>query len=106
MNYRGYHVRRFKPKRTCNLIFYKKEIERKGYPPTVREICQGVGIKSTSTVYYALEKLENKSYIRKDPSKTRAIEIIDQNDGILTSKKDYRYSYIRQSYSRYSNLSC
>ena len=69
------------------LFFIKKEIERKGYPPTVREICQGVGIKSTSTVYYALEKLENKSYIRKDPSKTRAIEIIDQNDGILTNKK-------------------
>ena len=69
------------------LFFIKKEIERKGYPPTVREICQGVGIKSTSTVYYDLEKLENKSYIRKDPSKTRAIEIIDQNDGILTSKK-------------------
>lgn len=74
--------------RQLEILFYiKKEIESKGYPPTVREICAGVGIKSTSTVHYALEKLENKNYIRKDPSKTRAIEIIDQNDGILNTKK-------------------
>lgn len=69
------------------LFFIKKEIERKGYPPTVREICAGVGIKSTSTVHYALERLENKNYIKKDPSKTRAIEIIDQDDGFFSSKK-------------------
>lgn len=74
--------------RQLEILFYiKKEIESKGYPPTVREICAGVGIKSTSTVHYSLEKLENKNYIRKDPSKTRAIEIIDQNDGILNIKK-------------------
>ncbi|WP_071027432.1 transcriptional repressor LexA [Peptoniphilus raoultii] len=69
------------------LFFIKKEIERKGYPPTVREICAGVGIKSTSTVHYALERLENKNYIKKDPSKTRAIEIIDQDEGFFSSKK-------------------
>ncbi len=69
------------------LLYIKKFLERKGYPPTVREICSGCNIKSTSTVYYALEKLEDKNYIRKDPSKTRAIEIIDQGDDLLITKK-------------------
>ncbi|MDO5714962.1 MAG: transcriptional repressor LexA [Tissierellia bacterium] len=74
--------------RQLEILFYiKKEIERKGYPPTVREICSGCNIKSTSTVHYSLEKLENKNYIRKDPSKPRAIEIIDQSDDFLISKK-------------------
>lgn len=69
------------------LLYIKKFLERKGYPPTVREICAGCNIKSTSTVYYALEKLEDKNYIRKDASKTRAIEIINQSDDVLITKK-------------------
>lgn len=74
--------------RQLEILFYiKKELERKGYPPTVREICNGCNIKSTSTVHYSLEKLETKNYIRKDPSKPRAIEIIDQNDDLLIAKK-------------------
>lgn len=69
------------------LFFIKRFIESKSYPPTVREICSGCNIKSTSTVYYALEKLESTNYIRKDASKTRAIEIVPQDDDILMLKK-------------------
>ncbi|WP_277219149.1 transcriptional repressor LexA [Peptoniphilus vaginalis] len=69
------------------LFFIKRFIESKSYPPTVREICAGCNIKSTSTVYYALEKLETTNYIRKDASKTRAIEIVPQDDDILMLKK-------------------
>ena len=69
------------------LFFIKRFIESKSYPPTVREICAGCNIKSTSTVYYALEKLESTNYIRKDASKTRAIEIVPQDDDILMLKK-------------------
>ncbi|MCI5642816.1 MAG: transcriptional repressor LexA [Peptoniphilus sp.] len=69
------------------LFFIKRFIESKSYPPTVREICSGCNIKSTSTVYYALEKLETTNYIRKDASKTRAIEIVPQDDDILMLKK-------------------
>ena len=68
-------------------LFIKRFIESKSYPPTVREICSGCNIKSTSTVYYALEKLESTNYIRKDASKTRAIEIVPQDDDILMLKK-------------------
>ena len=69
------------------LFFIKRFIESKSYPPTVREICSGCNIKSTSTVYYALEKLETTNYIRKDASKTRALEIGPQDDDILMLKK-------------------
>ena len=69
------------------MFFIKRFIESKSYPPTVREICSGCNIKSTSTVYYALEKLESTNYIRKDASKTRAIEIVPQDDDILMLKK-------------------
>lgn len=69
------------------LFFIKRFIESKSYPPTVREICAGCNIKSTSTVYYALEKLESTNYIRKDASKTRALEIVPQDDDILMLKK-------------------
>lgn len=57
------------------------EVQKKGYPPSVREICQAVGLKSTSTVHGHLEKLEKKGYIRRDPSLPRAIEILGRNDG-------------------------
>ena len=69
------------------LFFIKRFIESKSYPPTVREICTGCNIKSTSTVYYSLEKLESTNYIRKDASKTRALEIVPQDDDILMLKK-------------------
>lgn len=69
------------------LLYIKSEIQRQGYPPAVREICKGVGIKSTSTVHSYLERLEVKGYIRKDPTKPRAIEILDKNDDFLLAKK-------------------
>ena len=69
------------------LLYIKSEIQRQGYPPAVREICKGVELKSTSTVHGHLEKLESKGYIRKDPTKPRAIEILDKNDDFLLTKK-------------------
>ncbi len=59
------------------LDFIKKEIEQKGYPPSVREICAGVGLKSTSTVHAHLNHLEEQGYIRRDSTKPRALEVID-----------------------------
>lgn len=69
------------------LLYIKSEIQRQGYPPAVRDICKGVNLKSTSTVHGHLEKLEAKGYIRKDPTKPRAIEILDKEDDFLLSKK-------------------
>ncbi len=68
------------------LDFLKQEIRTKGYPPSVREICNAVGLKSTSTVHGYLERLERKGLIRRDPSKPRAIEILDDNTYL--SKKE------------------
>ena len=57
----------------------KNEIINKGYPPSVREIGEAVHLKSTASVFTHLEKLEKNGYIKRDPSKPRAIEIIDDN---------------------------
>jgi len=57
--------------------FIKQEIENKGYPPSVREICAAVGLKSTSTVHAHLNHLEKRGLIRRDATKPRALEIID-----------------------------
>ncbi|MEE1242380.1 transcriptional repressor LexA [Frisingicoccus sp.] len=59
------------------LEYIKSETLLKGYPPSVREICQAVHLKSTSSVHAHLSTLEDKGYIRRDPTKPRAIEIID-----------------------------
>lgn len=59
------------------LEYIKKEILNKGYPPSVREICEAVHLKSTSSVHSHLETLEKNGYIRRDPTKPRAIEITD-----------------------------
>ena len=61
------------------LEYIKNEILNKGYPPAVREICGAVRLKSTSSVHSHLESLEKNGYIRRDPTKPRAIEIIDEN---------------------------
>lgn len=61
------------------LEFMKNEILSKGYPPAVREICEAVNLKSTSSVHSHLETLEKNGYIRRDPAKPRAIEIVDDN---------------------------
>jgi repressor LexA len=59
------------------LDFMKEQILEKGYPPAVREICSAVHLKSTSSVHSHLETLEKNGYIRRDPTKPRAIEILD-----------------------------
>lgn len=69
------------------LLYIKSEIQRQGYPPAVRDICKGVNLKSTSTVHAHLEKLESKGYIRKDPTKPRAIEILEKEDDFLLARK-------------------
>lgn len=61
------------------LDYIKLEINKKGYPPSVREICSAVGFKSTSTVHGHLSKLEEKGYIRRDATKPRAIEVLDND---------------------------
>lgn len=64
------------------LDFLKEEILQKGYPPTVREICERVKLKSTSSVHAHLETLEKAGCIRRDPTKPRAIEIMDDDFGM------------------------
>ena len=59
------------------LEYIKSELLSKGYPPAVREICEAVHLKSTSSVHSHLETLEKNGYIRRDPTKPRAIEIMD-----------------------------
>ncbi|MCD8369363.1 MAG: transcriptional repressor LexA [Clostridiales bacterium] len=59
------------------LEYIKQNILKKGYPPAVREICEAVHLKSTSSVHSHLESLERNGYIRRDPTKPRAIEILD-----------------------------
>jgi len=58
------------------LDFIKKEVQTKGYPPSVREIGEAVGLASSSTVHGHLARLESKGFIRRDPTKPRAIEIL------------------------------
>ena len=61
------------------LEYIKQEILDRGYPPAVRDICEAVNLKSTSSVHSHLETLEKNGYIRRDPTKPRAIEICDDN---------------------------
>ncbi|WBL13214.1 transcriptional repressor LexA [Sutcliffiella sp. NC1] len=62
------------------LNFIKQEVQAKGYPPSVREIGEAVGLASSSTVHGHLARLESKGYIRRDPTKPRAIEVISLDD--------------------------
>lgn len=70
--------------------FIKSEVEVKGYPPSVREIAVAVGLASSSTVHGHLERIERKGYIRRDPTKPRAIEIVDVDEHI--EKDTARYA--------------
>ncbi|MFF5993514.1 transcriptional repressor LexA [Lysinibacillus sp. KU-BSD001] len=69
------------------LAFIKEEVRSKGYPPSVREIGEAVGLASSSTVHGHLARLESKGLIRRDPTKPRAIEVLNQED-TLTTKVD------------------
>ena len=69
------------------LNFIKEQINNKGYPPSVREICKAVNLKSTSTVHSHLKTLVNKKYIKKGNNKNRAIELIDSEISKYDSEK-------------------
>lgn len=68
------------------LNFIKMEVRTKGYPPSVREIGEAVGLASSSTVHGHLDRLETKGLIRRDPTKPRAIEILDNEEEKIQSK--------------------
>ena len=78
--------RKISDKQQQILDFMKDEILTKGYPPSVREICEAVHLKSTSSVHSHLETLEKYGYIRRDPTKPRAIEIVD--DGFQMVRRE------------------
>ena len=65
------------------LEYIKSEILNRGYPPAVRDICEAVHLKSTSSVHSHLETLEKNGYIRRDPTKPRAIEILDDTFNLV-----------------------
>ncbi len=65
------------------LEYIKNEILNRGFPPSVREICEAVKLKSTSSVHAHLETLEKNGYIRRDPTKPRTIEILDDSFNLL-----------------------
>ena len=65
------------------LDYIKNEILNRGFPPAVREICEAVNLRSTSSVHSHLESLEKNGYIRRDPTKPRAIEIVDDNFNLV-----------------------
>ncbi len=71
------------PKQQEILEYIKSEILNRGFPPAVREICEAVHLKSTSSVHSHLETLEKNGYIRRDATKPRAIEIIDDNFNLV-----------------------
>lgn len=79
---------RISAKQSEILEYIKEQILAKGYPPAVREICAAVNLKSTSSVHSHLETLEKNGYIRRDPTKPRAIEIID--DEFNLSRREIR----------------
>ena len=70
-------------RRIAILNFIKKELQKKGYPPSVREIGKAVGLSSSSTVHGHLAQLEYKGYIRRDPTKPRTIEILEGNSDVV-----------------------
>ena len=73
------------------LDYIKNEVHTKGYPPSVREIAKAVGLASSSTVHGHVSRLESKGYIRRDPTKPRAIEILDHNMDESIPREEARY---------------
>ena len=86
------------------LEYIKAQILEKGYPPAVREICSAVHLKSTSSVHSHLETLEKNGYIRRDPTKPRAIEIID--DDFNLSRREIRNIPLLAEYRKLFSNAC
>lgn len=84
VTYMGYG--KISPKQQEILDYIKEVILKKGYPPTVREICETVHLKSTSSVHSHLETLEKNGYIHRDPTKPRAIEIRDDSFQVVRTE--------------------
>jgi len=82
------NVKQLNEKQRKILDFLKQQIEEKGYPPSVREICSAMGYKSTSTVHGYIEQLQKNGYLQKDPTKPRALKIIDNES---SAKRDMEY---------------
>lgn len=74
------------------LDYIKSEVRQKGYPPSVREIAEAVGLASSSTVHGHLSRLEKKGFIRRDPTKPRAIEILEQTEEDTIPKGEAYYA--------------
>ena len=74
------------------LDFIKEQVLMKGYPPSVREIGQSVGLASSSTVHGHLSRLEKKGYIRRDPTKPRAIEVIELEEDHSIPRSEASYA--------------
>jgi repressor LexA len=70
------------------LAFIKSEVQAKGYPPSVREICDAVGLRSTSTVHGHLMRLEKKGLLHRDSMKPRAMEVVDDEEEIETYQRN------------------
>ncbi|GAA0417685.1 transcriptional repressor LexA [Virgibacillus salarius] len=74
------------------LDYIKDEVTKKGYPPSVREIAEAVGLASSSTVHGHLSRLESKGFIRRDPTKPRAIEVLDLSQDNNIPRDEARYA--------------
>ncbi|SDQ58534.1 repressor LexA [Virgibacillus subterraneus] len=74
------------------LEYIKEEVDGKGYPPSVREIAEAVGLASSSTVHGHLARLESKGFIRRDPTKPRAIEVLDLSEESHIPREEARYA--------------
>ena len=85
------------------LNYIKSQILERGFPPAVREICEAVNLKSTSSVHSHLETLERNGYIHRDPTKPRAIEILDDSFNLtrreIDKRSDPRTCGCRRAYS-------
>lgn len=94
--YGGYMAKKNSTKQQEILEYVSKCVSENGYPPSVREICAAVGFKSTSTVHAYLKKLTDSGALQKDPTKPRAIKILDKSNininNVSTKSKEGYYS--------------
>ncbi len=90
---RGWIMKRYNKEKML-LDFIRVFQDEKGFPPSVREMCEAIDVSSTSTIAYYLAKLENSGCIRKTQNKNRAIEVLSKNDKISTPSIDGDYTCI------------
>lgn len=83
------------------LEFIKSHIEEQGYPPSVRELCEMVGLRSTATVHSHLNKLQKLGYIKKDPTKPRTISVMEYEKLYIEKIEKLHISQEKKSYLRY-----